>query len=411
MRSLFWTFMTAVALCHSTLVAAQNFEQLRQTINANVPANPTEALGTIGRIPPKDEIVNACKTIAETATQIYALSDITEEERRWTLQREALALIVLANVEPAIYYSRLATLSDELDKRGLQTHIGKEAEKHVLQIGGVLATQTGNNPNPLNINVESLAERMVLYAEQYPGADSMQMIDNFLQRIRMLSAVPRDRRLAAVAPVFHAYYMKIHHIPRARALDPDILRSTLKGQPMRLTGVNINGNDFDPSSMRDKVVLLYFWGIWCVNCKEQIPDLITLYEKYRSSGFEIIGINTGVRGDDERTVRHYVETSLFNGKKIPWTIFHEGLAERKNMETLTKTYGITELPAMILIGRNGRVVELHPFFSALDSLVSRETSIFGSVGFTAEQLSLIEEIGKKEQEELDQSIRRELGER
>jgi thiol-disulfide isomerase/thioredoxin len=402
MRTLFWT--CALTLFLASSVAAQDLEQLRKTIQDNIPATIPDDLG---RNPSPPELLSACKAVVDAASKIYALPNLDEAARHWTQQREAIALIILAYAETPTYYPRLAVASDELGKRGNKNTF-KESEKHALRIGSVLATaerQVGN----LGVDIGSLAERMVSYAQQFPGMESMQLIDQLLFQVRsMKSAAQRDRRLAVIAPICQKYYQSINHTPRAKALDTDIARSTLPGNPIQLMGVDINGRDLDLNALRDKVVLLHFWGTWCVHCKEDVPLLISLYEKYHKSGFEIIGINTAVQGDDERKVRRFLDGMTFGGKKIPWTILHEGLGERKHGTSITKLYGIDELPVMILIGRNGKVLNLHPSAGMLDELIENATSLLASIEFTEEEKRIIEENRRKQNEEIDRQIRSEL---
>ena len=411
MRTFLWT--CTLALFFVSSVSAQTLKQLQETINTNFSTITPEALNELGRKPAPPELVEASKAIADAAAKIYTLPNLDPKDRQSTLQREAVALIVLAYAETSTYYPKLTLISDELERRGLPK-IVKETEKHVLEIGAELATRTGNNAINLKIeSIQPLAERMVLYAEQFPGTDSMGIIDRFLKRIRAMdSQVARDRRLAVAAPIFQKYYKTVNHTKKANELDPDIYRSTLPGQYMTvMLGVDINGKDFNSDSVKDKVVLFQFWGTWCPNCIEKMPELIALYEKYHAKGFEIIGVNTGVQGDDERKLKQYLETTTFGGKKIPWTVLHEGLSARKNknMKTMTEFYGIDELPVYILVGRDGKVINLHPLPSTLDDLVGKATSIQASIEYTEEELKLIEENQKKSREADDQQIRLDLG--
>ena len=414
-RTLFLTCTLGLFL--SAFVSAQTFEQLQNIINTNMQALPaTQAeLHNLRRVQPTSEMIGAGKAVAEAATQIRALPDLTEDNLRWTLRREAIALVVLVQVpaEIATYYPRLLLVADELAEKGLE--LANIVEPHILEVGALLATQVNA---AMNINRESLAKRMVLYAEQHPGPASLRIIENFLDQIReMRNMFHRDRRLAEVAEIFQQYYYSIRHTEKARALDPDIMRSTLEGGRMTLRGVDLNGRDFDPASIEDKVVLLYFWTTGCVHCKQLIPDLIALHEKYYADGLRIIGINPGGRNDDERTVRNYIETETFGGKRIPWTILHEGLAERRNRErnrdldTITKLYGIDRFPTSILIGRDGRVIRLHPSLDpplvTLDGLIAEATSIFATIEFTEEEKRQIEEMERREREEIDRLLRRE----
>jgi len=52
----------------------------------------------------------------------------------------------------------------------------------------------------------------------------------------------------------------------------------LAGQPRRLR------------EWHGRAAACNFWATWCAPCREEIPLLITLYDKYRKQGLDIVGI-------------------------------------------------------------------------------------------------------------------------
>ena len=86
--------------------------------------------------------------------------------------------------------------------------------------------------------------------------------------------------------------MKIESKPK------DIKNSTLsQGQPERpeyaiqapdFTLRTVQGDLFNLSDYKGKVVLLNFWGTWCGPCRREIPDFNKLHDKYQKDGLEIV---------------------------------------------------------------------------------------------------------------------------
>jgi cytochrome c biogenesis protein CcdA/thiol-disulfide isomerase/thioredoxin len=53
-----------------------------------------------------------------------------------------------------------------------------------------------------------------------------------------------------------------------------------------------DGKPLDPASVRGKVILIDFWAYSCINCQRAIPHVIDWYNRYRDSGFLVIGVHT-----------------------------------------------------------------------------------------------------------------------
>jgi thiol-disulfide isomerase/thioredoxin len=57
------------------------------------------------------------------------------------------------------------------------------------------------------------------------------------------------------------------------------------------TGTTLTGARLNFSSYRGQVVVLNFWGSWCVPCREEASTLASVAALYRSSGVSFLGVD------------------------------------------------------------------------------------------------------------------------
>jgi thiol-disulfide isomerase/thioredoxin len=108
---------------------------------------------------------------------------------------------------------------------------------------------------------------------------------------------------------------------------------------------DIDGKDLNLDASKGKVVLLNFWATWCGPCREEIPGLIALQDRYKDR-LQIIGLV--VDDDDEKEIRGVVDAEKIN--------YPVALADGK---TRFEYGGIAALPTVFLINAEGRVVQKH----------------------------------------------------
>jgi thiol-disulfide isomerase/thioredoxin len=127
-------------------------------------------------------------------------------------------------------------------------------------------------------------------------------------------------------------------------------RLGLVGNEMEIRGTNLDGQAFDQKTLDGKVVLVDFWATWCGPCIAEMPNVLAAYEKYHDKGFEVVGISLD-------TDRDALEAFL-KEKEIPWTILFEQPEGQGWQHPLAAYYGITGIPTVILVGRDGKVVSM-----------------------------------------------------
>jgi cytochrome c biogenesis protein CcmG, thiol:disulfide interchange protein DsbE len=114
------------------------------------------------------------------------------------------------------------------------------------------------------------------------------------------------------------------------------------GQPApSYSAESLDGAAVDLAALKGKVVLLNVWATWCAPCREEIPFLQTLYDRHRGDGFEVIGVSTDTRGQDE-AIREFAADF-----RMTYPIWRD---PDERVQTLFFALGV---PASYLIDREG----------------------------------------------------------
>jgi thiol-disulfide isomerase/thioredoxin len=112
------------------------------------------------------------------------------------------------------------------------------------------------------------------------------------------------------------------------------------------TSYDLQGKKLSLSDFASRPVLLTFWATWCTVCKDELPALQTLEQRYSSSGFAVLAVN--YRETDNVRMRQY----LAGDNVTLQSVIDPGAS-------IASAYGVdVGLPVNVLIGRTGRVAQI-----------------------------------------------------
>lgn len=104
------------------------------------------------------------------------------------------------------------------------------------------------------------------------------------------------------------------------------------------------GKTHSLSDYRGKVVVLDFWASWCSKCASLMPQLEKLHQKYKDKGVVVLGVNLL----EEENVD---PVKMMREKGMTYKILLKG-------DTTASEYGVKSVPAIYVIGADGRVIYL-----------------------------------------------------
>ncbi|HJZ84501.1 MAG TPA: redoxin domain-containing protein [Polyangia bacterium] len=97
------------------------------------------------------------------------------------------------------------------------------------------------------------------------------------------------------------------------------------------------------AGFKGQVVLLDFWASWCMPCIAALPHLEELHERLAKKGLRVIGVTSDDWGQIEKVVKH-------RGLTYPQVFDAD--------EEISGLYMVTAIPTLVVIGRDGKVVEV-----------------------------------------------------
>lgn len=113
----------------------------------------------------------------------------------------------------------------------------------------------------------------------------------------------------------------------------------------------LDGKPHDLQEFRGKIVVLDFWGLWCSACRNGIPSLVAVQEKFKDKPVVFVSIHAA-EGDTEATAKSITDLMAENKWNCMAAIDAGTMIE--NSET-SHAYGVQGFPTQVIIGGDGIV--------------------------------------------------------
>lgn len=120
---------------------------------------------------------------------------------------------------------------------------------------------------------------------------------------------------------------------------------TLKGPAPDFTLPLAGKKKLKLSQLQGNVVMINFWASWCGPCREEMPLIEDLFQKYKKLGFIVYGVNVDAKPQDAQ--------ELLKASGVTFPVGYD----TKNK--VSQLYSIDSMPSTVMVDRKGNMRFLH----------------------------------------------------
>ncbi|MFO0952001.1 MAG: TlpA disulfide reductase family protein [Isosphaeraceae bacterium] len=306
---------------------------------------------------------------------------INDDYDRRLLQLDRDRLTRLARLAASQKPAEAAATYEQLFRLGIAANLFRDVEAPAD------AVVKGGSPSPTTLTLAHLC-RIVARADRGAFDESLEALNQALA-LREAAAGKPALSASELVGICDTYYQRLIHVGQyevaAKAfrlasgqvenpalkeyLSSRLARLEQVGKPSpALRGTDIDGKPFDLASLKSKTVLVIFWASWCLPNAAELTWLEQVYADYKAKGFEVVGVDVDALG-----TRQSLEAILPSVRRflidhnVPWRNLVSGPGE----QDYARAFGVTDIPANVLVDRDGKVVQLDVVQKNLEPVLSK----------------------------------------
>ena len=120
---------------------------------------------------------------------------------------------------------------------------------------------------------------------------------------------------------------------------------TVKDNAPDFTLKSLEGTNLRLEEYRGQVVLINFWASWCGPCRQEMPLLDRIHQRYQDAGFAVLGVNVEGEASAARKIT--------DKTKVTFPVLIDA------GQQVSEEYEVEAMPSTVLVDRDGVVRYIH----------------------------------------------------
>lgn len=227
----------------------------------------------------------------------------------------------------SVTYNQMGEITEEQSKdtvfiKGMQ-------QQYISQLSDLANLTRGfinRSNNPASVCFVIDMARNAIPREEFPT-----LIENAAKRF------PQHTGLAAYKTLASAQQ-------QPTTADPNAGYALLNQQAPDLTMPGTDGKTISISNYKGKYVLVDFWASWCAPCRQENPNVVEAYNKFKDKNFAILGVSL----DDDKAAW----LKAIQDDHLAWT----HMSDLQSPSAAATTYHFDGIPFNVLIDPQGKII-------------------------------------------------------
>ena len=236
-----------------------------------------------------------------------------------------------SNEEFKIYQQELMNLSKEAQ--------GMQQRKMTAQSTGDL-----DGMKKANADLDALTQNLEVYARNFIREHKKSTVSPLIAIIQFgqtIKATEIDTLIAFLDPSVR----KSIYVDELKKIADKMRTTEVGSMAPDFTLPTPQGSTFTLSSTRGKYVMIDFWAAWCGPCRQENPNVVALYAKYKDKGFDIVGVS--LDREKEAWIKAIADDQLVWNQVSELKYWQSEIAQK---------YGVSAIPCTFLLDKEGKII-------------------------------------------------------